>query len=191
MHLKLFIFLTILICSSCTNSFKLISNGGSTQKAKFGKKEMNHDCAINVTHEISLSEHADSVSFPTKSEILNENDKSIKKTILSSLTLNRRIQANVHNNSVKTLVPNTSVLSQKSPEIHGQKTSENFWGDLIKDFFLTLLIGIIVIFIVVSIIVYGGPLLIHWILISLGILAALFILILFITWIVLKIEGEI
>ena len=127
MHLKLFIFLTILICSSCTNSFKLISNGGSTQKAKFGKKETNHDCAINVTHEISLSEHADSVSFPTKPEILNENDKSIKKIILSSRTLNRSIQANVQLNSVKTLVPNTSVLSQKTLEIHSQKTFENLY----------------------------------------------------------------
>ena len=108
--------------------------------------------------------------------------------IFSSLSVKEVIHSN-NLNLIKAKVQNPFVSIQKSSEIELNEASGNFWGDLIKDFFLGLLIGAIIALIITCIIVYGSPELIYWILIILGCLAALFIVVLFFTWIVLMIQG--
>lgn len=190
MHFKIFFlsfFLLFFVCSSCSNSFKLVANSHSKQQENLKNKKLIEVESFDETRHTYQIEKNDS-NQTVESQILSSTVKSDKKDFFSSSSLKIGTKNKIQNKllSSRWVAP---IISKDESQL--VKQSENFWGDMIKDFFLTLLIGIIIIFIVVSIIEYGSPLLIQWILIILACLAALFILILLITWIVLKIQGEI
>jgi hypothetical protein len=187
--LTFFVLTISLIVSSCSHSFKLVANTQSHSKQnELSEKNVNsHVSSFNVKNEIPTEEKVDSISL-LKTKIKNENLNILKKVIFSSLSVKEVIHSN-NINLIKAKVQNPFVSIQKSSEIELNEPSGNFWGDLIKDFFLGLLIGAIIALIITCIIVYGSPELIYWILIILGCLAALFIVVLFFTWIVLMIQG--
>jgi hypothetical protein len=187
--LTFFVFTISLIVSSCSHSFKLVANTQSNSKQnELSEKNVNSQVSsFNVKNENTTEEKVDSISLP-KTKIKNENFNIVKKVIFSSLSFKEVILSN-NLNLIKAKVQNPFVSIQKSSEIELNEPPGNFWGDLIKDFFLGLLIGAIIALIITCIIVYGSPELIYWILIILGCLAALFIVVLFFTWIVLMIQG--
>jgi hypothetical protein len=190
MHFKIFFlsfFLFFFVCSSCSNSFKLVANAHSKQQENLKDKDLHVVESFDETRYTYQTEKIDTLQT-LESQTLSSTVKSDKKDFFSSHFVKISAKNKIQNKllSSKWVAP---IISKK--ENHEGSQSENFWGDMIKDFFITLLIGIIIIFIVVTIIEYGSPLLIQWILIILACLAALFILILLITWIVLKIQGEI
>jgi hypothetical protein len=181
------LFLILFVCSSCSNSFKLVANAHSKQQ----ENSINKNLIVVESFDEIVNYHQKEKIDPLQILELSSSPstiKSDKKEFFSSRFLKIGPKNKLQNKllSSKWVAP---IISKK--ENHEGNRSENFWGDMIKDFFITLLIGIIIIFLVVTIIEYGSPLLIQWILIILACLAALFIVILLITWIVLKILGEI
>ena len=181
------LFLILFVCSSCSNSFKLVANAHSKQQ----ENSINKDLIVVESFDEIVNDHQKEKIDTLQILELSSSPstiKSDKKDFFSSRFVKISAKNKIQNKllSSRWVAP---IISKDESQL--VKQSENFWGDMIKDFFLTLLIGIIIIFIVVSIIEYGSPLLIQWILIILACLAALFILILLITWIVLKIQGEI
>ena len=183
----LFFFLFFFVCSSCSNSFKLVANAHSKQQ----ENSINKDLIVVESFDEIVNDHQKEKIDTLQILELSSSPstiKSDKKEFFSSHFLKIRTQIKIKNNllSLKSSVP---IISKDESQL--VKQSGNFWVDLIREFFIGLLIGIIVVLIITCIIVYGSPELIYWILIILGCLAALFILALFITWIVLKIQGEI
>jgi hypothetical protein len=146
-NVKLVLFCVVLILlSACSSyrSFQLVKvedRGGQQLEIRVEKGD-----AINEINQQNRQEFV--------LERLQHGDEQISS--LSSVKAVKRLVVEKKSKVVGAIKINESKLKQVVAQKKNQ-SSDNFWMDLIRDFFLFMLVAVIIIGIITAMIVYGNP----------------------------------
>lgn len=143
-RVKSFLFFgCIILLSACSasRSFKLVNAEKQQSELVVTKVqasvEMNHE---NVQASISNVEQ----------KLVDQVSSASKVQVVRRLVLEKKTEAVLSIKTAPTKLKQFLVHKKIQP-------SDNFWSDLIKDFFLFMLVGLIIVGILAAMIVYGNP----------------------------------
>ncbi|MEN9997480.1 MAG: hypothetical protein RI922_470 [Bacteroidota bacterium] len=136
-------FLVLLNACSVHRSFKLIKTEPTWHDLTIHENSSATDLKGNQLEvtEPSINEQMESIRLEPKKTVIIEMHELVStqkdKAIQQVKNTNQKINTFIHQKKIQ--------------------SSDNFWLDLIRDFFLFLLIGMIVIGLIAAMIVYGNP----------------------------------
>jgi hypothetical protein len=144
---KLVLFCAVLfILSACSSyrSFRLVKVGD--------RLEQQHEITVTKVDAITKIDQPNSQEFVA--ELNQQGDEQL--STVSYVQAVKRLVVEKKSKVVRAVKINESKLKQ----IVAQKTNQptdNFWMDLIRDFFLFMLVAMVIVVVITAMIVYGNP----------------------------------
>jgi hypothetical protein len=136
-----FVGVVLLTACSASRSFKLVNTKKQQHEfqvaSSLGSKQMNPEISQTTVYS-EEQKFVDQMSSPSNVQVVKRLVIEKKKEAVQSIK--------------------TAPIKLKQFIVHKKiQPSDNFWSDLIKDFFLFMLVGLIIVGIIAAMIVYGNP----------------------------------
>ena len=136
-----FVGVVLLTACSASRSFKLVNTEKQQHEfqvaSSLGSKQMNPEISQTTVYS-EEQKFVDQMSSPSNVQVVKRLVIEKKKEAVQSIK--------------------TVPIKLKQFIVHKKiQPSDNFWSDLIKDFFLFMLVGLIIVGIIAAMIVYGNP----------------------------------
>lgn len=142
-RLLVFCFLVLLTACSVNRSFKLIKTVPTSQDLTIHENSSATELEGNqpVLRTQSNYVKTESIRLETKNTVINEMHELVSTKKDKAIE-----QVKSTNQKIKTFIQQQKI-----------QPADNFWLDMIRDFFLFLLIGMLVVGLIAAMIVYGNP----------------------------------